>query len=291
MNYPPIKRPEQLWKGSKPNLAQVFSLGQTQGVDAVVMYWRPAVGFGYCTNRMPPYPIDVWVIDVKQRRTYKLNGREKNISALAEQALSRFLAGVQPKVVATAPTQHAEVKGQAGSSGGPFEGITLHPAPTTVAKAEPEIQKRTTFTPYKIAIFPFDSDDNCIGQSRPTDEKFASELGALITRSDSLTLAYSYYGKGLDHPAIKRPGRLWKGSKPNLAEVSSLGVARSVDAVVMYWRPVAGIGYCTGRMPPFPVDVYVIDVGQRKTYKLNGREQNISALAEQALSRFVAGRR
>jgi hypothetical protein len=171
-------------------------------------------------------------------------------------------------------------------------------SPIDVAKAAPASvpspsapQKGAASTAYKIAIFPFESDaDACIGvYSRPSQEKFAAQLAALIKGNDSLVLAYSYYDKGLNSPPIQKPGRLWKGSKPNVAEVSSLGAARGVDAVVMYWRVAAGLGYCTNRMPPFPVDVYAIDVKQRKTYAQKGNEENLNALTEQTLSRFLAG--
>lgn len=166
------------------------------------------------------------------------------------------------------------------------KGIGLPPAPIMSS-----LTSEGTAPAYKIAIFPFETDDKCVGQIRLSDDKFANQLGALITSNNSLTLAYSHYDKYLNHPPIKRPGRLWKGSKPNLAQVISLGETRRVDAVVMYWRATSTGGvYCTDRMPPFPIDVYVIDVQQRKTYKLNGREENISALAEQVLSRFLAGR-
>ncbi len=84
-------------RSTKPNAAEVFSLGEARGVDVVVMYWRDAKSGQACVNQMPPFPMDVHVFDVKQRKTYRQRGREKNLSAMTEQALSRFLAGRRPK--------------------------------------------------------------------------------------------------------------------------------------------------------------------------------------------------
>jgi hypothetical protein len=347
LNDPPIEKPGRLWRGSKPNVAQVYALGQSQGVDAVAMYWRPvAVGVSQtgCSSYDVWYPIEVYVFDVKQRKMYRLKGHERNLSAMTKQALSRFLAGATPKVVAAAPTKRSEVRSsQTASAASPFEGITLRPGgsveainaaaeaycgslnkksrliagppnnpdyvfqcyqPTTrtsapapppkktVAKAAPRVQKSVVPTAYKIAIFPFDG-TGCVGRgSRPADEKFAAQLGALITRNDAMKLAYSYYDSSLNHPPIKNRRRLWKGSKPNLTQVVSAGETHGVDAIVMYWRPTPSVGNpdCEGHRPPFPIEVYVIDVKQRKTYRLKGRERNRSAMAEQALSKFLAGR-
>jgi hypothetical protein len=152
-------------------------------------------------------------------------------------------------------------------------------------------QKGTAPTAYKIAIFPFDG-TGCVGRNRPADEKFAAQLGALITRNGSMKLAYSYYDSSLNHPPIKNLRRLWKGSKPNLTQVVSAGETHGVDAIVMYWRPTSspGIPYCEGRMPPFPIEVYVIDVKQRKMHRLKGVEKNISGMAENALSKFLASK-
>jgi hypothetical protein len=361
LNQPPLEKRGRLWKESKPNLTQVYTLGESRGVDAVVMYWRPAAGLGYCTDRMPPFPIEVYVIDVKQQKTYRIKGREKNINALAEQALSKYLSGAQSKVVATAPvpataatsatiakaapTKRDQVKrSQTASAGGPFEGITLRPggsveainaaaeaycgslnkksrliaappnnpdyvfqcyqprqavpapAPSprqTIAKAAPAIQKRAVATAYKIAIPPFGDDAKCIGISRRRHEELAPDVAALIKRNPSMQLIYSHYDQNLNHPPIEKPERLWKGSKPNLAQVYALAETHGVDAVVMYWRPESspGVPQCSARTPPYEIHVYVIDVKERKTYRLKGREQNHSAIAEQALSGFLTGRR
>jgi hypothetical protein len=178
-----------------------------------------------------------------------------------------------------------------GFSPYPISGLSS-PPPTTVAKAAPTIGKGAT-TPSKVAIFPFASNTDCIGQSRPLHKKLASEVETLIRGNDSLTLAYSYYDKDRTDPPIKKLKRLWprRSAKPNADEVFSLGEARGVDVVVMYWRDRAGLSYCQERMPPFRIDVYVFDIKQRKTYRQKGREKNLSTMTEQVLSRFLAGRR
>jgi hypothetical protein len=162
-------------------------------------------------------------------------------------------------------------------------------APTTTPSPGGAVQKGTV---YKIAIFPFDGDSFCVGRNRPSDEQFAVELGASIKRNNALVLAYSYYDQNLNHPPIKKPGRLWKGSKPNLAQVYALGESHGVDAVVMYWRADASPGLggtnCITRSPPFPIDVWVMDIKQRKAYPRKGREEKLSAMTEQALSKFLA---
>jgi len=166
---------------------------------------------------------------------------------------------------------------------------TPTPSPTTVAKAAPTIEKRTT-TPFKVAIFPFGSDTECIGRSRPSHKKLASEVETLIKANDSLTLAYSYYNKDRNYSPIKKPERLWarRGAKPEAAKVFSLGEARGVDAVVTYWRARAGPNtYCEERMPPFRIDVHVFDIKQKKKYQQKGREKHLNAITKQALSRFL----
>jgi hypothetical protein len=128
MNQPRIKKPDKLWRGDKPNVNLAYTLGEERGVDAIVMYWRPSEGWGmggYCTNRMPPYEIRAYLIDVQQRKLYQRKGPERKIESMTSQVLSEFLKN-RPKIVAAAPTQRSVVKrSQTTTSASPVEGITL----------------------------------------------------------------------------------------------------------------------------------------------------------------------
>jgi hypothetical protein len=339
LNQPPIKKPGRLWNGSKPNLTQVFSLGQTQGVDAVVMYWRAesSPGIPYCTSRMPPFPVDVYVIDVKQRKTYAQKGSEEDVNALTKQTLSRFLAGVQSKVVATAPTQHAGVTSQTASSAGAFEGITLPAggsvkainaaaeaycgslnkqsrlvaappnspnyvfqcyqptkastpaARTTVAKAAPEIRQGTAS--YKIGIFPAGGDFATTGAGTPWDEKYSAQVLAnhLRANASSLSLTYSHYDPGLNQPPIYDYAKVWAGSKPKLPAIYREAETRHLDAVFLYrgmgwWR-----GYGSAPSDPMPIELYLIDVKQKRTYAQKGDTDRLENMEDGLISRLLQG--
>jgi hypothetical protein len=279
-NKPSVGDTTRFWTGGavrkKPKLSAVYALAKERNWDGIFMYWGNGA-FAGGTYSAQHVPVEFYMIDVAQRQVRMYEGMTDTVEKVAEQALSRFLASAKPKVVATAPAPATAATSAA------------------IAKAAPGVQKGAVPMAYKIAIFPFDSDTPCIGQVRPLDEKFAVQLAALIAKKDSLTLTYSYYDKSLNQPPITGPRRFWNGSKPNVAKVVSLGQTHGVDAVVMYWRPDSdpglGAASCGSKMPPFPVDVYVVDVKQRKMYRLKGYEKNMSALADQALSRFVAGRR
>jgi hypothetical protein len=89
-------RMDELWEGSvsgKPNTRLVFRLAQKKGVDAVLMSWRPAVGFGYCTNRMSPFPITFYLIDVESQCTLSVQGNEKHVKELTEGIFAHYLKG------------------------------------------------------------------------------------------------------------------------------------------------------------------------------------------------------
>jgi hypothetical protein len=266
LNQPPIYDYTRVWAGTKPRLSAIYREAEVRHLDAVFIYrGNGARSDVYGKIPSDPMPIDLYLIDVKQRRTYAQKGDTDALEKMVQGLISRLLQG-QAQVAAST-------------------------RPTSAAKAR--TPKRTNSAPYNIAIFPFDSDSNCIGWGRVRHEKLAAELETLIRRNDSLKLVYSYYDEQLDRPLIKDVERLWPigSKKPNMTETFSLAETRGADAVVMYWRsdPDAGIVYCGTKMPPFPVDVYLIDIKQRRTYKLNGHEENLSALVEETFSRFLAG--
>ncbi len=245
----------------KPKMSAIRRLARERKLDGVVMAWGDTPdgwGLGF-VGENPKNPVFLYMIDVERGKLYLRKGTFADVGRMSQQVFSDFLK-IRPQVIASVKRESVPRPTQ--------------PAPQT--------------TPYRIAIFPFEG-TGCVGQNRPTDEKFAAELGALIAKNGSLKLAYSYYDKVLNQPPIRKPGQLWAGSRPNVARVSSLGEAHRVDAVVTYWRPSTGIGYCTDRMPPYPIHVYIIDT-QRKTYWLKGREKNVSGLTEQAFSKFIAAR-
>ena len=104
LNQPPIEHPAQLWTGPKPDIERVSALGEAHSIDAVVMYWRPDPSPGLsCSNKQPPYPIKVCLVDVKRRRLYQLQGTEEDHKGMTEQVLSGFLASVKPGVKVAIP--------------------------------------------------------------------------------------------------------------------------------------------------------------------------------------------
>lgn len=150
-------------------------------------------------------------------------------------------------------------------------------------------QKRTGVS--KIAIFPFGSDNSaCFGRSRPTQEKIASTLRTIIQKNDSLKVNYFYYNNPAGDPLRTRTEELWgrdNSSKPNAALVYQLGQERDVEAVLMSWRPSAGTGYCTSRMPPYPIELYLMDVKSQCTLHVEGEEENLEEITKQFFSRFL----
>lgn len=144
----------------------------------------------------------------------------------------------------------------------------------------------------KIAIFPFDSDSSCLGQNRPTQEKVASTLRTVVENNDSLRLTYSYYDKAPNDPLRNNVDEVWLGDvskKPNVPFLYHLGRQLDVDAVLISWRPAAGVGYCTNRMPPYTIELYLIDVKSQCTLFVEGDEARLKNIAEQFFRHFLKG--
>ena len=241
LNLPPIRGGSgSVWtydaNRMKPKMSAIRRLARERKLDGVVMAWGDTPdgwGLGF-VGENPKNPVFLYMIDVERGKLYLRKGTFADVGRMSQQVFSDFLK-IRPQVIASVKRESVPRPTQ--------------PAPQT--------------TPYRIAIFPFEG-TGCVGQNRPSHEKFAAELGALIAKNGSLKLAYSYYDKDLNQPPIRKPGRLWAGSKPNVARVSSPSKTHRVDAVVMYWRPSTGVGKCINRMPPFPIHVYVQGDSERR---------------------------
>jgi hypothetical protein len=125
LNTPPMRKPDQLWTGKRPNWTAVYTEATERGLDGVLMYRGDGVLVGTITAQ--DVPIELYAINLIDRQIRNYKGMTNTADKLAKQALSTLLAGAQAKAIATAPTQRAAVKGQAASAGQPFDGITLHP--------------------------------------------------------------------------------------------------------------------------------------------------------------------
>ncbi len=76
---------DQLWIGSVPFNSLVYRFGQELDVDAVLTSWRPSTGTGYCTDRKPPYPIKLYLIDLKSQCMLSAEGDEAHLKEMTEQ--------------------------------------------------------------------------------------------------------------------------------------------------------------------------------------------------------------
>lgn len=150
--------------------------------------------------------------------------------------------------------------------------------------------QRTPVT--KIAIFPFGSDSECLGESRPKQEHIASTLRTIIQDNNSLKLAYFYYDEASGDPLRNNIDKLWVGGvsrRPYAESIFRLGQERDVDAVLMAWRPSVGPGYCSGRMPPYPIELYLIDVKSQYMLSVEGNEARLKGMTEQFFAHFLKG--
>ncbi len=97
LDKPSIKKPDRLWKGDvtarmTPNTKLIYTLAQERNIDAIVMYFQPDF-IGYCTDQRPPYPITIYLIDVRQKKTYSRKGHEKDLRAMTSQVIADFMEG------------------------------------------------------------------------------------------------------------------------------------------------------------------------------------------------------
>ena len=84
---------------------------------------------------------------------------------------------------------------------------------------------------YRVGIFPCEG-----GFVTGTEwDRVIDSLHATVRREPALMLAYSPYDAAYSEPPIRKPERLWTGTKPDLGLVYALGRERQVDAVVMCW--------------------------------------------------------
>jgi hypothetical protein len=109
-----------------------------------------------------------------------------------------------------------------------------------------------------------------------------------IKKDRALTLVYSYYDKVLNEPRIKNRDRLWVGGqvkkKPNLELIYALARERKLDGVVM----MSG----TTTLHGASVDLYLIDVAERKVYRKKGttKKKDVDKLSRKVVAQFLAER-
>ena len=85
---------------------------------------------------------------------------------------------------------------------------------------------------YRVGIFPCEGE---FGHAGTEWDRVINYLHATVQREPALMLAYSPYDAAYSEPPIRKPERLWTGTKPDLGLVYALGRERQVDAVVMCW--------------------------------------------------------
>ena len=152
-------------------------------------------------------------------------------------------------------------------------------------------QQATPATPYRIGIFPGGGKFGS-GTLADMDQQAVRILQINIKKNPALVLAYSHYDDVLNEPRIKNRDRLWVGGqvqkKPNAEVVYRLARERGLDGVVMYWGRSSGLAYRTSR----PIDLYLIDVAERKVYMSEGttKDSDVRKMTKRVIADFVKHR-
>jgi len=146
-------------------------------------------------------------------------------------------------------------------------------------------------TPYRIGIFP------CGGRfTGNVEQQIALVLQTNIQKDRGLTLTYSHYDDVLNEPRIKNRDRLWVGGavrkKPNQEIVYGLARERGIDGVVMCWGKVPAQSPGAPNPKPASVEIYLVDVAERKVYRNKGttKKSSMDKLTRKLVAQFLAGR-
>ena len=146
-------------------------------------------------------------------------------------------------------------------------------------------------TPYRIGIFP------CGGRfTSNVEQQIALVLQTNIQKDRGLTLTYSHYDDVLNEPRIKNRDRLWVGGavrkKPNQEIVYGLARERGIDGVVMCWGKVPAQSPGAPNPKPASVEIYLVDVAERKVYRNKGttKKSSMDKLTRKLVAQFLAGR-
>jgi hypothetical protein len=109
--------------------------------------------------------------------------------------------------------------------------------------------------------------------------------------ASALNLAYSYYDPSLDQPRINDYTKVWGGTKPKLSAIYREAESRHLDAVFMY-RGIglfAGMNYLGVPSDPMPIELYLIDVKQKRTYAQKGDTDGLEKMEDELISRLLQG--
>jgi hypothetical protein len=106
--------------------------------------------------------------------------------------------------------------------------------------------------------------------------------------ASSLSLAYSHYDPGLNHPRIYDYTKVWASSKPKLSAIYREAETRHLDAVFMYRCIGSYIGYSVPT-EPMPIELYLIDVKQKRTHAQKGDTDRLEKMVDELISRLLQG--
>ncbi len=152
-------------------------------------------------------------------------------------------------------------------------------------------EQATGATPYKIAIFPFESEDTSqYGPRVPA--AISDKLSKFIQSDSSFTLAYSFYSDGYSRDRVRKTDKLWVGGavrkKPNLALLYATARKLGVDGIVMAFRE----GSSWGSPDPegWTLELYLIGVDRQQVYYSKGRIRNTEKLIRRVFADFAKSR-
>ncbi len=149
----------------------------------------------------------------------------------------------------------------------------------------------TRSTPYKIAIFPFESEET--SQYRPTvDAAISDKLSKFIQSDSSFTLVYSFYSDGYSRDRVRRTDKLWVGGavrkKPNLALLYATARKLGVDGIVMAFAE--GWSHASPDAAGRTLELYLIDVDRQQVHYSKGRIRNTEKLIRRVFADFAKSR-
>lgn len=89
-DWPRIYGYAKVWSGERPKLSAVYREAETRNLDAVFIYRGTGSYIGYSVPT-EPMPIELYLIDVKQKRLYQRKGTTDNLALMIDGLLSDFL--------------------------------------------------------------------------------------------------------------------------------------------------------------------------------------------------------
>jgi len=276
-----------IWAGRNgargPDIALTRELAQTYELDVVLTAWTDNSTRSRNFRTWQDTKVAVFVIDMRDGRSFVERGLAGEVSQLASAANRLF--SERTRDVKPSQTSFATVSGLESDekrTSAPEEMIaSLSPTPVPSRALPPEpadVPLRTAILPHEWTVLSFSP----VMYLSATD--VGDEVVAAFRQRQGFSTAFDFRDAADDRVPDKNG--LWTRnavtSVPDVNRVYRTGAALEVDVVLMWWtKPISGF-------ESWPVVVYLFDIKNRREYHYEGTNRNVAETVASATEQLLS---